>query len=311
MIGLVILSLLTAAHLARSKLGIREGNNSRPIVEEQNVFDLERGPPRLGDGCQHIYLDAGANIGVHTRFLFEPDTYPKAERAHKVFDQVFGKERDNRDVCSFGFEPNPAHVERHHLVEQAYANMGWRYKFVHAGLSDHDGNLTFWHQNDDRHKEWGFSLVKRGPDSRAEVVPLINFAKWIQHHITERRLPNKLYGNYTDLEPKVVMKMDIEGSEYFVLPSLLFSGVFCSTIDYAFGETHPHFVKPMLREKMDNETGRGELKLLTPDEAKLWFRFVMREAFNTVPPESCKGRWLDLDDESYLRDGKPFPKPQN
>jgi len=31
---------------------------------------------KLGDGCYHIFLDVGSNIGIHARFLYEPDRYP-------------------------------------------------------------------------------------------------------------------------------------------------------------------------------------------------------------------------------------------
>lgn len=65
---------------------------------------------RLGDGCFHVFLDVGANIGVHGRFLFEPKKYPEAVVARAIFDEEFGAERDNRDVCAFEFEPNPRAV---------------------------------------------------------------------------------------------------------------------------------------------------------------------------------------------------------
>ena len=31
---------------------------------------------KLGDGCYHIFLDVGSNIGIHARFLYQPDRYP-------------------------------------------------------------------------------------------------------------------------------------------------------------------------------------------------------------------------------------------
>jgi hypothetical protein len=55
---------------------------------------------RLGDGCLNILLDAGANIGIHSRFLFEPKKYPNATNAHIAFTKAFGPvdQRDNRDL---------------------------------------------------------------------------------------------------------------------------------------------------------------------------------------------------------------------
>ena len=35
----------------------------------------------LADGCWHVYLDVGSNIGVQVRKLFEPERYGGARRA--------------------------------------------------------------------------------------------------------------------------------------------------------------------------------------------------------------------------------------
>ena len=32
---------------------------------------------RLGDGCYHVFLDVGSNRGVHGRFFYEPELYPR------------------------------------------------------------------------------------------------------------------------------------------------------------------------------------------------------------------------------------------
>ena len=41
------------------------------------------------DGCHHVYLDVGSNIGVQIRKLFEPERYPDAP-IHSFFTQNFG-----------------------------------------------------------------------------------------------------------------------------------------------------------------------------------------------------------------------------
>ena len=60
---------------------------------------------QLADGCYHVFLDIGANLGVHSQFLFEPEKYPDAKFARRIFDEDFGIRRDNRDICVFAFEP--------------------------------------------------------------------------------------------------------------------------------------------------------------------------------------------------------------
>lgn len=277
--------------------------------------------PRLGDDCLLVYLDVGSNIGVHNRFLFQPNLYPYANNIIKEFDQTFGIGRDNRDICAFGFEPNPAHKVRHQQLEIAYQKMGWRYKYIQAGVGDHDGNLTFWHENsqaDNNHNEWGFRMYQQNENSTSVTVPLINLPQWIQHHIVERQLPKQIYGNYSSVsttqqqqtiqEGKVMMKMDIEGSEYLLLPWLLMSGVFCRGIDFMFGEFHAWMAHGIKRDMIKHPEQQGYLDL-NEKSALEWDQILMQQVLKSILPENCKGTWLYLDSEAYVHDGKPFPKP--
>jgi Methyltransferase FkbM domain len=303
LIGLAFLNARTPI-----KVGLLSKNEKQQAIETGQE-------PKLADDCLLVYLDVGANIGVHTRFLFEPEKYPRTKAIPTVFNPNFGSppDRDNRDICSFGFEPNPIHKKRHQELEQVYAKMGWRYKFIGAGVGDHDTNMTFWHprtEYDLGHQEWGFGLTKpsNANDAVAEVVPIIAFHKWVQKHIIGRRLPHTVYGNYSDTilqNGKVVMKMDIEGAEYIVLPSMLFSGVFCKAIDYGFGEIHPHFAASFNRKVSD--TGKGDVNFGPQASPNTWYDGLMKQAFKSLLPEDCKAVFFDFDDESYLHDGMPWP----
>jgi len=288
-------------------------NNHVKLIVSANVrisngsSSISKRAPKLGDGCYHIFLDVGANIGVHTRFLFEPKLYPRAEKAHAIFDKEFGKERSNLDFCSFGFEPNPIHVERHRQLEAAYKSMGWRYHFVHAAASDDSGNMTFYHSGaDEKQHEWGFTENTRYFDResnkdnagrRAEHVPMIRLATWIRDNILDRELP-AVYGNY-ESGPKVVMKFDIESSEFKVLPDLWFTGIMCEAVDFAFGETHGWLID----YEGHAETGHGGLHLKERESQP-----VIRDAFKLFNGfKHCKTTIREMDDESYLHDDMPVP----
>lgn len=65
---------------------------------------------RLGDGCYHVLLDVGSNIGMHGRFLFEPDKFPLSKSSVPKLNEEFGMERDNRDFCVFAFGELYYHV---------------------------------------------------------------------------------------------------------------------------------------------------------------------------------------------------------
>ena len=262
---------------------------------------------RLADGCFHVFLDVGANIGVHGRFLFEANKYPDAVVAQGFFQSQLGPPvvRDNRDLCVFAFEPNPNHHARLDKVSQAYQAMGWRYHVVKAGVSDQAQQIHFYPRNDKHFSEWGFSAIKveQGmnglADSGPVTVPVIALAQWIQQHVQGRQLPDVVYGNYnttTTKQPKVLIKMDIEGMEYRVIPDLLVSGVFCNAIDAIFGEVHNQFFPQTLANG----------KVLQQAQGLQYWQHVML-AWQVNP--HCRGQWIPGDDEHYLLDGMELPTP--
>jgi len=160
--------------------------------------------------------------------------------------------------------------------------------------------MTFYRMNDKGNEEWGFDSVRkknmRGQAGIPVEVPIIRFSSWIKKEIEGRKLPD-----YTPPDvgagPRVVMKLDVEGMEMSVLPDLLFSGVFCNSFDYVFGESHYQWgFYPM--------TLRNNVTLLNGRESKLYL-----DSFHTairINPH-CKTRFHEHDDESYLHDGMPLP----
>lgn len=78
-----------------------------------------------------MFLDAGANIGMQTRKLFEADKVSGClqtgdrHRCYKdLFTDAFGtiqqRRRPEWGVCAFLFEPNPVHTLRLKQLEAAY-----------------------------------------------------------------------------------------------------------------------------------------------------------------------------------------------
>ena len=101
---------------------------------------------RMGDGCKHVYLDLGSNIGVHNRFLFQPEFYPKTSM-RAVFNEAFGSPRmrfgpsNESGICAFAFEANPVHAaSRLRAMKECYLAQGHRLKvFVPNAVSDDEG----------------------------------------------------------------------------------------------------------------------------------------------------------------------------
>lgn len=269
-----------------------------------NISALDRlNSQKLADGCYNIFLDVGANIGVHGRFLFEPESYPNATKARAMFDRAFGANRDNRHFCVFAFEPNPVHRQRLKLLERVYMMMGWRYHPIFVGVSDEDGQMRFYNRADKEHNDWGFGATRKIADEKVAAIsiPVVRLASWIKREIDGRKLPQgpEIRFNQSKWQPpKVVMKLDVEGLETRVISDLITSGVFCQ-IDYVFGEMHyqPQFYPMHLRDGMSfNKSGdardyvNGLDKLLSVSK-------------------HCNTFWEREDDESHLNDGIPFPIP--
>jgi FkbM family methyltransferase len=266
-------------------------------VPSSLVVSRVNGPTkqRLANGCYQVFLDVGANVGVHGRFLLEPEKYPDAVTSKSLFDNEFGTKRDNRDFCVFAFEPNPGHKARLEEVASAYQRMGWRYEVFPVAVGAEDGNMTFFHMGDESHNEWGFSSVrKHNVADKQELIPVIRLASWLLDHVHDRVVPTP-FGTYTS-GPKVVMKMDIEGTEFSILPDVIASGALCSTVDFVFTETHFHFA-PMYFEKQG---------LYLNDSAAAHQFYDAALKLMEVSP-SCKTIIAQADDESHLLDGMPLP----
>lgn len=276
-----------------------------------NSFLIEQ---KLGDGCYHVYLDVGSNIGMHGRFVFEPKAfpgnrsnwaYPQHVKMMHIFDENFGKDRDinskNGNVCVFAFEPNPVHRARHLQLKEFYKKLDLRYHPIPFGVGDQDGTITFYHQDQGKNNEWGFSAKKiydkedisRSKNVTEVEVDVIRLSTWIRKNILGRNIP-EIYPPPSNA-PKVLMKLDVEGMEYILLPDLMFSGVLCEAVDLITTELHPFSVHMNPSEK----TKRGGLKLKNKREAKQ-FGSILLQAFHSLRNDDCKLSRIELlDDESY------------
>lgn len=186
-------------------------------------------------GCCHVYLDVGSNIGVQIRKLFEPTKYPGYKVA-STFNKHFGALGSSRqkNVCALGLEANPRHAPRLAEIAAAYNARGWRTHFLapvaasvangkvtfYPGPVDHDsggggrgGNATQW---------WGSTVANKYNREKGSAppvtVPRVNLADLVQRSILGRAKPAGC------TSPRVVMKIDIEGGEFDVLPHMLASG---------------------------------------------------------------------------------------
>ena len=173
--------------------------------------------PKLADGCQHVYLDMGSNVGVQTRKLYRPEMFPGAY-ALPVYDEYFPNVTERREtVCSIGIEPNPKHYERLRRLARIYTGVGWRTSFLEAAASNTEGTAGFEAPVQNEYQP----AAKITSSINATQVPTINISNFIITQILSRHVPHEEQPHF------VIAKMDIEGMEFEVIPMMIRTGAAC------------------------------------------------------------------------------------
>ena len=189
----------------------------RRFVEDKNSTTS-------GKSCDLVYIDLGTNKGVQIRKLYEPWLYPRA-KILPYYDKFYGavtKDYRRQNVCAFGFEANPRHMKRLQHLETAYRNKGLNVTIYNNAVANRSNDTVTIYSETDFDLDWGAGIIdlainktKGMTTYEVDTVDIVAF-------INSTILP---------LRPKkVFMKMDIEGSEFIVLPHLLKSGFLCKTV---------------------------------------------------------------------------------
>lgn len=178
--------------------------------------------------CTDLYIDMGTDIGIEPRKLYEPLCYPRSSSV-RMFSKVFGKKAiREKSVCTIGFEPNMRRTPRLAKVEERLKGKGARVKMLTAtGISGHDGKATFYTSQKSGKEGQAGGLFP----SRSMKGPLSHKAKvhGAGYPVTVLSLHSilgsvKAYGKVRNL----LIKVDIEGSEYEALGNAAANKVLCS-----------------------------------------------------------------------------------
>lgn len=177
--------------------------------------------------CRKVFLDVGSNLGTHVRMIFEGAKYSKSE-LRSTFEKYFGKEdwrnqpSELSGVCAIGFEANPNLAPRLKDIQTAYNKKGWKAYFITpAAVSDKDGTLKLSVDKAGKGGKLGVSVGSSVVDRTRErhttwgtaTIPSFDFSEFVRNQITNRRGAGGI--------KHVFAKVDIEGSEFLVIPKLL------------------------------------------------------------------------------------------
>ena len=232
--------------------------------------------------CHHAYVDAGLNIGVQIRKLYEPHKYINASSL-AVFDRLFGPP-PRCNVCAIGIEPNPRHRARLEKVEQHLRAAGAPVLILSAAAANFDGVLPFGTDSSAGNSNtedwegttapWVKSKSKSAATMQVPVIDLAVLLTRVRERLAERARPARL-----------LMKLDVEGSEYIILPHLAYTGALCH-VDEIYTEWHPGSTPSATGEAVAAVVQRELTRLLAPPHSQ---------------PPCCTTLSVE-DDESYLHD---------
>lgn len=230
--------------------------------------------------CKLFFIDAGSNIGVHIRILFEGQHYQKS-KYQAVFTETFGdsawrsKRSNETGLCAIGIEASPVQENRLKKLETCYRARGWHVKFLTpAALSAKGHELVKFFVNN--RSSISSNLYNHGGGTEVHV-PTVDLSEVVQKVLDGR-----------GEKGKVVVKMDIEGAEFEVFPRLNEQGCLCNErIGKMTVEWHPEKVKDLFPEQHVKTT-------------------IERYTKNFVSPAcpNSTSTILGLDDESYGDDAE-------
>lgn len=201
--------LISGFMSTRRRLDIADASESRKCIEDKLEAQISQSGHNdttpIHSRPRRVYIDLGVNIG--------------AANSVQEFYNAIGAEQFTNWVVH-GFEPNPLFKQN---LDSHSLKLGYNYHFAAAAPSA--GNLTFYYNKKGGNPQSG-SLRQEGRSAVAPdeiVVPAIDFAEFLKSNFRH--------------EDFVVVKMDIEGSEYELARQLLISGAFC-LIDWFCFESH-------------------------------------------------------------------------
>lgn len=293
--AMYLISLFLLFHVFRATYvspQLKECPNSKMAGKLNTSFK------KYADDCYNVYLDVGSNIGVQVRKLFEPERYPGAP-VLPLFDIYFGKDNRAQTTCAFGIEPNGMHTQYLQKVEAYLKSQQFKCTFfTNTAASLSSGSTTLHRHSVDSNGVGGSLLIDKLESEQlsrsklkkatilTEEIKTMDLGNFITAHISSRQIPDMR--DEVGSPPSIVMKMDVEGYEYELLPSLLISGALCN-VDCIFIEWHNNHMKNSQDAQRYREI-RKAVEVIIKNEKRVKCKTVLRE----------------LDDESYVKDGVPL-----
>ena len=133
-------------------------------------------------------------------------------------------------VCSIGFEANDQHTTHLTTLQESYRTNGLPCViFTDTAVSTYDGTIDFYYDSYSPKKmnQWGASALNYQKRAKVIVALALDIDKFIHDMLLVWKSSTIYYPKKNNINNLIVTKMDIEGSEFSVLPHMNTKGSLC------------------------------------------------------------------------------------
>lgn len=177
-------------------------------------------------GCEHVLIDLGSNRGLQIRKLFEPHYYSNSKLVD-FYKNFFGQ--NVTGVCAFGFEANPRWTHRLKLIAETYRSANLKTVIFTRTAAGTEEKLVTFHAEEHHeriHKVTGKKYLHRSTIGSGSSLINPNHSGIVSVNATMMDIPNFFVNsvmtrkNPLGKNSKVLLLMDIEGSEFTIMETL-------------------------------------------------------------------------------------------
>lgn len=185
--------------------------------------------------CKNVYLDVGTNVGWQVQKLYDA-SFPSP--VQKLFNLLGTRS----SVCTVMIEPNPKHAPALSRIVNEHKG---KVQYIRALASTMNGKGAFFANSayiDGMHNnDWTGSEISQHGNQQSIETPKIDLGAFIQRYSTSTALG---------------MKLDIEGSEEWLLPHLERLDVLCN-MKFVYTEAHNQATARMIEDMIRRHNKRA------------------------------------------------------
>jgi len=219
---LIFLCLIFIITFFRVQNGIQEPSRKISKLNDKKIVVSKNKSVKI---IKHVFIDLGANNGDSIKMFLKTESY-------SVSETIKGLIVENKTWVIYAVEANPYFNEMLKETKINFENLGHIfYLLSETAASTKNEKVLFY--LDPNGKRLGSSLFSVHPDVQSGQIVTVNGID-----------VSDILKNYS-FDDEIVMKVDIEGGEYMLLPHLIKTQAI-KLVDRIVVEFHPNVVESII-----------------------------------------------------------------